>query len=109
MSRDTLFALVAGVSLANGLACQLLYFPIMGPIAFAFYPPFLDISLAGIVYGSIVVTALLTLLISGIPAAIYERVAGESPAGTASLWVWLGVASLWFAAGLAVVLPSMFV
>ncbi|MCC7427487.1 MAG: hypothetical protein IT557_11310 [Alphaproteobacteria bacterium] len=107
MSRDTLFALVAALSLANGLLCQPLYFPLMAPFAFAFYPPFLDISVAGIVYASIMVTAVLTLLISGIPAAIFERIAAPPPESAAGLWVWLGTVGVLFAFGLLVVLPSL--
>jgi hypothetical protein len=97
IGRDVLFATVVGIAMVNGIfspfvAIALQIAPILMPEAF-------PRSVGWALFFSSIIVATGTLLVSGIPAALYERFArpydtkgGER--ATAPLWLWLTVATL---------------
>ena len=107
MSRNLYFIGVAFFGMINGLFNQvaiifaLLYVrPMAGPLLFD------SLSLT-LLFASLMVSTA-TVILGGIPAAIYERLTGASDSNDVSLWIWLaGTAILtlpaignFFAAGL---------
>jgi len=104
LRKDVLLVATAGVSLLNGMP----FSPLMGqglpigPVS-ALLRPFL----AGTVLSSPLVfyyltsifCSLMTLLIAGIPAALYERMRGQADSSSISI-------GIWFACTLLLALPS---
>lgn len=66
------------------------------------YPAFLPASLAILHTLTSLLVATLTIMVSGIPAAIYERMTGATSTTEASAFVWIGAMAL-------LTLPSMIV
>ena len=88
MSRNFYFIGIAFFGMINGLFNQiaiifaLLYVrPMAGPLLFD------SLSLT-LMFASLMVSTL-TVILGGIPAAIYERVTGASDSTDVSLWIWL--------------------
>jgi hypothetical protein len=88
MSRNFYFIGIAFFGMINGIFNQLwliftlLYVqPIAGPLLFG------NLSLT-LMFASLMVSTA-TVILGGIPAAIYERVTGASESSNASLWIWL--------------------
>jgi len=99
MQTDVLLMVTAGLSLLNGMHFSPYFDPIfflMKPFAASF---FLTSPLLLLYFTSLFVS-LMTLLIGGIPAALYERANGLETSSPKSIGIWL--------AGVAVVaLPTM--
>ncbi len=89
MQRDVLLVAISGMSLLNGMH----FSPYFDPVA-VLMRPFLAGTLLGLplvfLYLSSMFTSLMSLLLAGIPAAIYERVKGQTTSTPASLGVWFG-------------------
>ena len=84
--KELLFALL-GVCLLNGLFSPLVF--ILWQTAPVWMPGFL-LGVPGLVfYVSSLTLATLTLLVSGVPAALYERLSGIKDTSAKSLWIWL--------------------
>jgi hypothetical protein len=88
MSRNFYFIGVAFFGMINGLFNQvaiifaLLYVrPMAGPLLFD------SLSLT-LLFASLMVSTA-TVILGGIPAAIYERLTGASDSNDMSLWIWL--------------------
>jgi hypothetical protein len=88
MSRQFYFIGIAFFGMINGIFNQLalifalLYVkPLAGPLLFD------NLSLT-LMFASLMVSTA-TVILGGIPAAIYERVTGASESSDASLWIWL--------------------
>ena len=60
--------------------------PIAGPLLFG------SLSLT-LMFASLMVSTA-TVILGGIPAAIYERVAGASKSNNVSLWIWLAATGM---------------
>jgi hypothetical protein len=88
MKRDILLVATAGVSLLNGQA----FSPVFDPIFFLL-KPFLASALYALpmvaFYLTSIFISLVTLMISGVPAALYERAKGLKESSPASLGIWL--------------------
>lgn len=87
-----IFTAVAAVSLFNGLfspatAVVLSLMPF-------WMPDFVPASLPLALMLSAMISAFGTLLVSGIPAAVYERATGSAESTPRSMYVWLGTAIL---------------
>ena len=92
MEPRSLFVLVLAVSLLNGLispAVALLV--ILSPI---WMPWFVPLSGETAFYGASMIVAFATLLLAGIPAALYERVTRAVETTPASAGIWLAAAIL---------------
>jgi hypothetical protein len=88
MSRNAYFIGIAFFGMINGIFNQLalvfalLYVqPLAGPLLFGSVP-------LTLLFASLMVSTA-TVILGGIPAAIYERVTGATDSNDASLWIWL--------------------
>jgi hypothetical protein len=93
MNRNFYFIGIAFFGMINGIFNQLwLIFaliyvkPIAGPLLFE------NLSLT-LMFASLMVSTA-TVILGGIPAAIYERVTGTSESTDASLWIWLAATAI---------------
>ncbi len=87
MQRDVLLVATAGISLLNGQASS----PLFDPVLFLLRPfvaSFLSSPLV-LYYVTSIFISLMTLLLAGVPAAIYERLRGHAESTPASLGIWL--------------------
>lgn len=101
MERKHIFGLIAVISLANGLFSP---FAVLVLQLFPFwFPSFIDPSLPLLITFSAILTSFATLLLSGIPAAVFERLTGRQHTDEMSLYVWLASAVLLSVPALAVV------
>jgi hypothetical protein len=93
LDRQTILLLVIGASVLNGIFSPLLKIAI--PISAVLLPELFPRTVEWVLFWSSVLLASVTLLFSGVPAALYERLVERDPNGTASMWIWLaGVAIL---------------
>jgi len=102
LDRQTIFLCVVGLSILNGIFSPLLKIAV--PVSAALLPEVFPRTVEWVLlWGSIMLSSLV-LLLSGVPAAIYERVverdANDSAPGTASLWIW-------FAGAIVLSLPML--
>jgi hypothetical protein len=88
MSRNFYFIGIAFFGMINGIFNQLalvfalLYVqPMAGPLLFGSVP-------LTLMFASLMVSTA-TVILGGIPAAIYERVTGAADSNDVSLWIWL--------------------
>ena len=93
MNRNFYFIGIAFFGMINGIFNQLaliftlLYVQLLaGPLLFG------SLSLT-LMFASLMVSTA-TIILGGIPAAIYERVTGASESSDASLWIWLAGTAL---------------
>ncbi len=93
MSRNFYFIGIAFFGMINGIFNQLwlifalLYVqPFVGPLLFGSLP-------LTLMFASLMVSTA-TVILGGIPAAVYERVTGASESNDASLWIWLAGTAL---------------
>jgi hypothetical protein len=91
LDRDTLFLLVIGVCIVNGILSP--YLNIAVPVTAALMPELFPRTVGWVLFWSSVLLSSLTLLISGVPAALYERLVKREPEDTVSMWIWLGGAA----------------
>jgi uncharacterized membrane protein len=98
MQRDVLLVATVGASLLNGMH----FSPLFDPVLFLLKPFVASLVASPLVlyYLTSIFISLVTLMIGGIPAAIYERVRGETETTPVSLGIWL-------AATLAASLPGL--
>src|SRR5512138_2240220 len=88
LDRQTLFIIVIALSMVNGIFSPLLKIAV--PISAVLLPELFPRTVQWVLLWASVLLSTLTLLLSGIPAALYERLVERNPNGTASLWIWLG-------------------
>ena len=93
MNRNFYFIGIAFFGMINGIFNQLalifalLYVQILaGPLLFG------SLSLT-LMFASLMVSTA-TVILGGIPAAIYERITGARESNTVSLWIWLAGTAL---------------
>ncbi len=92
MQRDVLLVATAAVSLLNGLH----FSPLFDPVFFLLRPfvaSFLSSPLV-LFYLTSILISLMTLLIAGIPAALYERIRGHTQSTPISIGIWFVVTIL---------------
>lgn len=90
--RQTIFILVVGLSILNGMFSPLLNIAV--PVSAALLPELFPRTVEWVLlWGSIMLSSLI-LLLSGVPAAVYERLVERNAGGTASLWIWLAGAAV---------------
>jgi hypothetical protein len=93
MQRDVLMVATAATSLLNGQG----FSPVFDPIFFLLRPfiagTFLSTPLVFFYLTSIFIS-LMTLLIAGVPAAIYERVRGTAGSTPVSIGIWFVATAL---------------
>jgi hypothetical protein len=92
LDRHTLFLLVLAVSVANGIFSPFLNIAI--PVAAVLLPELFPRTVEWVLFWSSILLASATLLLSGVPAALYERLVEHNSGGTVSMWVWLAGAAV---------------
>lgn len=96
MQRDVTMVAIAALSLVNGMH----FSPWFDPIAILLRPflagTFLGTPLVSLYVTSFFISAM-TLMIAGVPAALYERFKGDGETTPTSLYIWL-VATILFTA-----------
>jgi hypothetical protein len=93
MSRNFYYIGIAFFGMINGIFNQLwLIFALVYVQTFAAPLLFGSVSLT-LMFASLMVSTA-TIILGGIPAAIYERVTGASDSNDASLWIWLAGTAL---------------
>jgi hypothetical protein len=91
LKRDVLLVATAGLSLLNGMH----FSPLFDPVLFFVHrlgPGFLGPIL--LLYLTSLIISLTTLLLAGVPAAIYERIRGLKESTPTSLGIWLAAVLL---------------
>jgi hypothetical protein len=93
MRRNFYYIGIAFFGMINGIFNQLwLIFALVYVQTFAAPLLFGSVSLT-LMFASLMVSTA-TVILGGIPAAIYERVTGASDSNDASLWIWLAGTAL---------------
>jgi hypothetical protein len=98
MDRTPYWLAIIGFSIINGL-----FSPAVGPAFFlmmAFSPAFFYLGLPGVAFFTSMLVSTGTLILSGIPAALYERFTGKTDSDAMSMWIWVACAALLAAPGL---------
>ncbi len=93
LQRDVMLVATAALSLLNGMH----FSPWFDPVAILLRPfvagTFLGTPLVSLYLASFFISVM-TLLIGGIPAALYERLKGETETSSTSLYIWFGATLL---------------
>jgi hypothetical protein len=93
LDRQTLFPLILGVCIVNGIFSPYLNLAI--PVTAVLLPEIFPRTIEWVLFWSSVLLASATLLFSGVPAALYERLVERDPNAAASTLIWLaGAAAL---------------
>lgn len=92
LDRQTLFIIVVALSMVNGIFSPVLKIAV--PVSAVLLPELFPRTVQWVLLWASVLLSTLTLLLSGVPAALYERLVERNPDGTASLWIWLGGATV---------------
>ena len=93
MQRDVLLVAIAATSLLNGMH----FSPVFDPVSILLKPFVAGTFFASplvFLYLASIFCSLMTLLIAGVPAALFERFRGSGESTTASLGIWLVVTLL---------------
>lgn len=93
MQRDHLLLGVVMICVLSGILSP--YTFLAGTLVASFWLPELaSISPSILAYLSSIIGSTLVLMLSGVPAAIYERVTGAETSNTTSMLIWMGGAAL---------------
>lgn len=93
LKKDGLLIGIAGVSLLNGMH----FSPLFDPAFFllkGFAPRFLTASPLLLFYFTSLILATVTLILAGVPAALFERLTRRAESDAISLAIWLAGAAL---------------
>ncbi|WP_181706987.1 hypothetical protein [Chthonobacter rhizosphaerae] len=92
MTNQSFYVALLGFAIVNGIFSP--------AVAFAFllhplwYPPIAPFYLPVVFLLSSLLVATATLMIAGVPAAIFEHVSGQRKDNKASAWIWLAGTAL---------------
>jgi hypothetical protein len=87
MDRNFVLFTIVGISIVNGLFSPFLAVAL--PIAAVLMPEVFPRSVGWVLFFSSLLVASATLLVSGVPAALYERLVDRGRAGGVALIIWL--------------------
>jgi hypothetical protein len=90
LDRQTIFLFVVGLSIVNGIFSPLLKIAI--PVSAALMPELFPRTLEWVLLWGSVWLSSVTLFVSGVPAALYERLVDRD--SSVSLWIWLAGAAV---------------
>ena len=90
MDRQTLFFLVVGLAIVNGIFSPFL--ALSWRLALVLMPELFPRTQEWALFWGSILLSSATLLFSGVPAALYERLVERE--STASTWIWLAGAGL---------------
>jgi len=86
MDRSTLFPVILGVCVVNGIFSP--YLNLAVAVTAVLMPELFPRTVEWVLFWSSVLLSTFTLLVSGVPAALYERLVERE--SLASVWIWLG-------------------
>ena len=92
LDRQSLLLVVVGLSIVNGILSP--YLNIAIPVSAALMPELFPRTVEWVLLWASLLLSSATLLVSGVPAALYERFVSDDPKGTASMWIWLAGAAV---------------
>ena len=90
VDRQTLLLMVVGLCIINGLFSP--YLKVAIPISAALMPELFPRTIEWVLFWSSMLLSSATLLVSGVAAALYERLVERE--SVTSMWIWLGCAAL---------------
>ena len=89
MDRQTLFPLILGVCVVNGIFSP--YLNLSVAVTAVLLPELFPRTVEWVLFWSSILLSTATLVFSGVPAALYERLVERE--SMASTWIWLAGAS----------------
>jgi hypothetical protein len=92
LDRQTLMMMIIGLCIINGIFSP--YMNIAIPISAALMPELFPRTAEWVLFWGSIFLASATLLFSGVPAALYERLVDRDIESTVSMWIWLAGAAL---------------
>jgi hypothetical protein len=92
LDRQTLVSFIVGLAIINGIFSP--YLNVAIPVAAGLLPELFPRTIEWVLFWSSVLVASATLLFSGVPAALYERIVRPAAEAEAPVWIWLGGAIL---------------
>ena len=93
LDRQTLLFLIIGLCIVNGILSP--YLAISWRLAAVMLPELFPRTQEWALFWGSILLSTATLLLSGVPAALYERLVEREPASAVSMWIWLaGAAAL---------------
>ena len=90
--RQTLFLFVIGICIVNGIFTP--FFKVAIPVAAVLMPELFPRTVEWVLFWTSIMLSSGTLLFSGIPAALYERLVENDQESATSMWIWLAGATL---------------
>jgi hypothetical protein len=87
MDRQSLLFIVLGVCLVNGIFSP--YLNVAVPVTAALMPELFPRTVEWVLFWSSILLSTATLLFSGVPAALYERLVEREGESAVSMWIWL--------------------
>ena len=85
--RQTLLLLVLGLCVVNGIFSP--YLKVAIPISAALLPELFPRTVEWVLFWSSILLSSATLLFSGVPAALYERLIKSDEKSDLFMWIWL--------------------
>ncbi|MCC7485756.1 MAG: hypothetical protein IT529_12320 [Burkholderiales bacterium] len=92
LDRRTLLLLIVGLAIVNGIFSP--YLRIALPVSAALMPELFPRTAEWVLFWGSILLSSATLLVSGVPAALYERLVDRDATGMASMWIWFAGATL---------------
>lgn len=92
MNPQNIFVAVLGVTLLNGFVSPVV--PLVFIMAPIWLPEFFPPSQIILLYGTSLIVSVSTLMLSAVPAGLFERFTGREQTDATSMLVWLGGAAL---------------
>lgn len=93
MSRQPFLAAILGFAVVSGMFSPILVPNVTGALILL-APGLISVVPQIFVFLVYLVGATLTVMLGGVPAALYERATGATDSNLASMWIWLGVTAL---------------
>jgi len=91
LDRQDLVPLIFGVCIVNGIFSP--YLNLAVPVTAVLMPELFPRTIEWVLFWSSILLASATLLFSGVPAALYERLVERDPNAPTSMWIWLAGAT----------------
>jgi hypothetical protein len=91
LDRQDLVPLILAVCIVNGIFSP--YLNLAVPITVVLMPELFPRTIEWVLFWSSILLASATLLFSGVPAALYERLVERDPNAPTSMWIWLAGAT----------------
>lgn len=92
MNPQTIFIAILGVTLLNGFVSPVI--PLVFIMSPVWLPEFVPPTRIVLLYGTSLIVSVSTLMVSAVPAGIFERLTGREETDQTSMLVWLGAAVL---------------